>query len=200
MSTKSQAQTWKCVFCQGSTSCNTSAEKHYEKTKPGRQEVKGWYRGRGPGSDCPRWRCPPHGWWPAPRSVWVWVLWPQRSHSPGTHRTPTHTPKTIHWSTLADSFCFHQCRLFHFLWAVWKNNQARALGFNLSCGGQGERRLASCTHFPDEHPLQGLHHFGLVDTVGVSVTQFSCRTTCSFTSDWVILQCRAVGTNIRSEI
>lgn len=185
MSAKSQGQTWsdlqhlENVFSVKAAPAVTHQQRNIMKRW---REVKGWYRGIGPGSDCPRWRCPPHGWWPAPRSVWVWVLWPQRSHSPGTHRTPTHTPKTIH-STLADSFCFHQCSYSIFSELFEKNSQARALCFNLSCGGQGERRLASCTHFPDEHPLQGLHHFGLVDAVGVSVTQFSCRTTCGFTTD-----------------
>ena len=49
---------------------------------------------------------------------------------------------------------------------------------NLSGGGQRERRLASCTHFPDEHPLQGLNHFRLVDSISVAMTQFSCKKTC----------------------
>jgi len=47
----------------------------------------------------------------------------------------------------------------------------------LSGRGEGQRRLASCTHFPDEHPLQGFHHFGLVDSISITMTKFSCRWT-----------------------
>jgi len=45
----------------------------------------------------------------------------------------------------------------------------------LSRGGQGQRRLTPCTHFPDEHALQGLHHFGLVHPVGITMAQLPCK-------------------------
>lgn len=42
----------------------------------------------------------------------------------------------------------------------------------LSGGGQGQRRLAPRAHLPDEHALEGFHHLGLVDPIGVAVAQF----------------------------
>lgn len=46
---------------------------------------------------------------------------------------------------------------------------------HLSCRGQSQRWLAASTHFPDDEPMQGLDGFGAIQTVGVSVAQFTCR-------------------------
>ena len=45
----------------------------------------------------------------------------------------------------------------------------------LSSGGQGQRRLTPCTHFPDEHSLQGFNDFGLIHPVGITMAQFSWK-------------------------
>lgn len=41
---------------------------------------------------------------------------------------------------------------------------------DLSCRGKGQRRLAACTHFPDDESMQGLYDLGAIHAVGVSMT------------------------------
>lgn len=46
---------------------------------------------------------------------------------------------------------------------------------HLSCRGKGQRRLAACAHLPDDEAMQGLYHFGTIDTIGVSMTKFTYK-------------------------
>lgn len=45
----------------------------------------------------------------------------------------------------------------------------------LSCRGEGQRRLAACTHLPDDESMQRLDDLGPIHAIGVPVAKLACR-------------------------